>query len=151
MNISELLTAETVFLPLAAASKEACIEAMIDGLRQSGSVSDKKAYMEAVLNREAGGSTGIGFGVAIPHGKSKGVAKPGLAFARLAQPIDWQSLDGAPVSMVFMIAVPEEAAGNEHLNILVALSRKLIHEDFRGQLAAVQTADELAGLLGTIV
>lgn len=151
MNISELLSAKTVFLPLEASTKQAAIEALIDGLQAGGSVSDKAVYLEAVLNRESSGSTGIGFGVAIPHGKSKGVVKPGLAFARLAEPIDWQSLDGAPVSMVFLIAVPEEQAGNDHLKILIGLSRKLIHEDFRQQLAAVQNADEVISLLGTIV
>ena len=102
------------------------------------------------MDREKTGSTGIGFGVAIPHGKSAGVSKPGLAFAKLSRPIDWDSLDGQPVSIIFMIAVPEEATSNEHLQILIEISRKLINEDFRNRLLVVDDQQELSHLLQTI-
>lgn len=150
MTINELLDAKSVKIPLAATSKEEAIRLLVDSLTEAGSVSDKAAYLEAVLQREATGSTGIGFGVAIPHGKSPGVAKAGIAFAKLAQPLEWASLDGNPVQSVFMIAVPQEAAGNEHLKILIAISRKLIDEEFRGKLLAVGNYDELAALLADI-
>ncbi|MHB8172531.1 MAG: PTS sugar transporter subunit IIA, partial [Thermincolia bacterium] len=65
-------------------------------------------------------------------------------------PIDWQSLDGNPVSIVFMIAVPEEHVGNEHLQILVAISRKLIHEDFRNQLLGAKNSVEITSILKAI-
>lgn len=150
MTITELLQADSIMIPLQAATKQEVIEQMAERLAAGGVLSDKAAYVEAVLNREQTGSTGIGFGVAIPHGKSKGVAQAGLAFAKLAQPVDWASLDGNPVSAVFMIAVPEEAAGNEHLKILIAISRKLIDEDFRSKLLQVRDPQELTALLGTI-
>ncbi len=150
MTVNELLDAKSVKIPLSAPSKEEAIRLLVDSLAEGGSVSDKAAYLEAVLQREATGSTGIGFGVAIPHGKSPGVAKAGIAFAKLAQPLEWASLDGNPVQVVFMIAVPQEAAGNEHLKILIAISRKLIDEEFRGKLIAVANYDQLAALLADI-
>lgn len=150
MTVNELLDAKSVKIPLSAASKEEAIRLLVDSLAEGDSVSDKAAYLEAVLQREATGSTGIGFGVAIPHGKSPGVAKAGIAFAKLAQPLEWASLDGNPVQVVFMIAVPQEAAGNEHLKILIAISRKLIDEEFRGKLIAVANYDQLAALLADI-
>lgn len=150
MNMAELLNEKSIYIPLEASDKENCIRLMIEGLVEAGCVQDKSAYLETVLNREKTGSTGIGFGVAIPHGKSKGVVKAGLAFAKLSQPLDWQSLDGNPVSAVIMIAVPEEAAGNEHLQILIAISRKLIDEDFRNHLLGVENSQQLFSLLETI-
>ncbi|MFC5469565.1 PTS sugar transporter subunit IIA [Cohnella suwonensis] len=150
MNINALLDDQSIFIPLDSTDKNAIISSMIDGLVLSGSVSSKEDYMNAVLTRENTGSTGIGFGVAIPHGKSAGVSKPGLAFAKLSAPADWQSLDGEPVKVVFMIAVPEAAAGNEHLQILIALSRKLIDSEFREKLMAVEQPDQLKSLLATI-
>ncbi|MCP1308782.1 PTS sugar transporter subunit IIA [Paenibacillus tyrfis] len=150
MNIQGLLQEQSIMIPLEASDKESCIRAMIDGLEAAGCLRDKSAYLDAVMKREETGSTGIGFGVAIPHGKSGGVSKAGLAFAKLTQPLDWQSLDGNPVSIVFMIAVPEEAAGNEHLQILIALSRKLIDEQFRQSLLNVTEPQQLIDLLQTI-
>lgn len=150
MNVSALLDKKSILIPLDISDKTECMQAMVDALAESGCITDKSAYLEAVMNREKTGSTGIGFGVAIPHGKSAGVSKPGLAFAKLAKQTDWDSLDGEPVSAVFMIAVPEAAAGNEHLQILIAISRKLIDEDFRNKLFAVQNSEELIGLLQTI-
>lgn len=150
MNINALLDEKSIFIPLTSTDKNSIIADMIDGLVASGSVSNKEAYMDAVLTRESTGSTGIGFSVAIPHGKSSGVAAPGLAFAKLSTPTDWQSLDGEPVKVVFMIAVPEAAEGNEHLKILIALSRKLIDSEFREKLMAVEHSDQLKSLLATI-
>lgn len=150
LKIIELLNEHAILMPLNAASREDCIHTMIDALEQSGAVADKSAYLEAVMNREEMSSTGIGFKVAIPHGKSSGVKEPALAFAKLANPLDWSSIDGQPVSIVFMIAVPEEAKGNEHLQILVALSRKLMDDDFRSQLLSVSDRGQLLKLLETI-
>ncbi|MNJ46407.1 PTS system mannose-specific EIIBCA component [compost metagenome] len=137
-------------MPLNVSDKNDCIRALVDALAQAGAVSDKSSYLEAVMNREKTSSTGIGFNVAIPHGKSAGVDKPALAFAKLSEPLDWEAIDGQPVSVVFMIAVPEQASGNEHLKILVALSRKLMDDDFRNQLLSVREREELTALLQTI-
>ena len=150
MDLTSLLKEANILLPLTVQNKEECIDKMADCMAKAGFVTDKISYVETVLNREKTGSTGIGFGVAIPHGKSRGVAAPGLAFARLSQPVEWQSLDGNPVSVVFLIAVPEENVGNEHLQILIAISRKLIHEDFRNQLLTAQSPKEVLAILQSL-
>jgi len=150
MEILNMIKEDTIFIGLDVSSREECIQAMIDGMGKAGFVNNKAIYLEAVNAREQKGSTGVGFGVAIPHGKSSGVVSPGLAFACLQQPIDWNSLDGKPVQIVFMIGVPEKDAGNEHLKILIAISRKLIHEDFRNKLLAVNSSAELYAILESI-
>ncbi|SDE51089.1 PTS sugar transporter subunit IIA [Sporomusa acidovorans] len=150
MEILTIIKDETVFLELNAASREECLQVMIDGMEKAGFVRDKAAYLAAVNEREQKGSTGIGFGVAIPHGKSSGIVSAGLAFARLANPIDWNSLDGKPVQIVFLIGVSDQDAGNEHMKILIALSRKLIHEDFRKKLLAANSSAELYEVLQSI-
>lgn len=149
MKITDLLDRQAIFIPLDAADKSSCMEAMAQGLEKTGAVTDLAAYLEALKKREETGSTGIGFNVAIPHGKSGGVARPAIAFAKPAQPLDWQSLDGQPVQAVIMIAVPE-GAGNEHLQILIQISRKLIDDSFRSSLLGVTSADELISLLESI-
>jgi len=150
MELSNLITEENINLSLDASSKDEVITKIAEMMAKTGFVSDVNTYKEVVLQREEKGSTGVGFGVAIPHGKSAGVSKPGLAFARITNPVEWQSLDDKPVSIVFMIGVPEEHAGNEHLSILSALSRKLIHEDFREQLMNATTAGDVINILKTV-
>ncbi|GAW92124.1 PTS sugar transporter subunit IIA [Calderihabitans maritimus] len=150
MKLVEIISKETIDLSLDADDKEECIEKMVEKMVKSGAVKNKDTYLQAVLEREEKGSTGVGFGVAIPHGKSEGVAAPALGFAKLARPIDWHSLDGYPVSIVFLIAVPEEQAGNEHLQILAAIARKLMHEEFRNQLKEAKSPEEVIQVLETI-
>lgn len=86
------------------------------------------------LAREAQGTTGLGEEIAIPHAKTDAVTAPLVGFARSADGIDWGSLDGTRTRLVFLIAVPEAAAGDEHLRILALLSRKLMDADFRARL-----------------
>ncbi len=150
MDILNIIKDETIFIGLDAENREECLQKMVDGMEKAGFVSDKKVYLATVHEREQKGSTGVGFGVAIPHGKSDGVASAGLAFARLAKPVDWNSLDGKPVQVVFLIGVPEKDAGNEHIKILIAISRKLVHEEFRKKLLAVNSSSELYEVLQSI-
>lgn len=147
MDISRLLKKEAVFLDIEAADKIECIKLMADAMEKSGILPDKKAYIEAVLKREESGTTGVGFGVAIPHGKSSGVGEAGLAFARLKRPIEWESLDGKPVFMVFLIAVPKESAGDQHLRILMNLSKKLIDDEFRKKLELAETVESVFDIM----
>ena len=143
MNISSVIKKDIIFLNLKANSREEALDAIVDGMAAGGYVSDKAKYMAAIQEREKSGTTGIGFGVAIPHGKSEGVVSPCVAYARLATPVEWNSFDGKPVTNIFLIGVPKANAGNEHLKILIALSKKLMHEDFRADLEKAGTADEI--------
>ncbi|MBP2649258.1 MAG: system component, Fru family [Firmicutes bacterium] len=150
MKIMDIINDNTVFIGLDVNSQEECLKVMAEGMKKAGFVSDITTYLAAVKEREAKGSTGIGFEVAIPHGKSDGMVAPGLAFARLKTPIDWNSLDGSPVHLVFLIGVPQAAAGDEHIKILIALSRKLIHSEFREALLAVKSPTDLYQILQDI-
>ena len=150
MDISSIIRKEIVFLDLEASNREDVLHVLINGMDQNGYIADKNVYLEAVNERESKGSTGIGFGVAIPHGKSDGVKEPCIAFARLRSPVEWKSFDGKPVTCVFLIAVPASNAGNDHLKILIAISKKLMHEDFRETLLQAKTAEDILELLRSI-
>lgn len=150
MDISSVIKKDIIFLNLAAKSREEAVEAMVTGMVSGGYVTDKDKYISAIRKREKEGTTGIGFGVAIPHGKSDGVVSPCVAYARLTSPVEWNSFDGKPVTSVFLIGVPEKNAGNDHLKILIALSKKLMHEEFRSALEKAKTQDEILDVFKTI-
>lgn len=89
--------------------------------------------------------------IAIPHGKSNAVKKPSVVFGIKQSGVDWKSLDGTDAKLIFMIAVPKESEGNEHLKILQMLSRKLMDDSYRERLISVQTKEEAHKLLDDIV
>lgn len=101
--------------------------------------------VDSVLAREAEYSTGVGFGIAIPHGKSEAVTEPMLAFAKVNN-IDWESMDGEPVDLVFLIGVPAADTGSLHLRILANLSRKLMKDEFRQALRDATTTQAVMDL-----
>ncbi|MEU2721921.1 fructose-specific PTS transporter subunit EIIC [Streptomyces smyrnaeus] len=132
--LSGYLTVDTVSEQLAADDKEAGIREMAALLDRSGKVTDSAALVRAALAREEQGTTGLGEEIAIPHAKTDAVTAPVVGFARSAEGIEWGALDGTKARLVFMIAVPEAAAGDEHLRILALLSRKLMDPAFRTRL-----------------
>ena len=145
--ISELLTKELFMESLEASTKESAINQMIDLLDQSGKLMNKEKYAKAVFHRESEFSTGIGMGVAIPHGKSDGVKIPSLVFARSQKGIDFESMDDEPAYLFFLVAVPEDG-GDEHLKILSALSRKLMHQSTRDELMNATAYEDVIRILG---
>ncbi|MFI9203275.1 fructose-specific PTS transporter subunit EIIC [Streptomyces sp. NPDC053048] len=132
--LSGCLTERTVRQDLAADHKEAAIREMAELLAATGKVTDIEGLVRANLAREVMGTTGLGEGIAIPHAKTDAVSEPLVGFARSAEGIEWGALDGTPARLVFMIAVPEAAAGDEHLRLLALLARKLLDADFRERL-----------------
>ena len=145
-----LLAAQHINLKLAASTQEGVIRELAQELFNSGHIGDLEQFIQDTMARESMGPTGIGYGIAIPHGKSTAVLKPAIAFGRSEDGLTWNSLDAEPVKLVFLLAVPQESADNYHLKVLAALARHLIHEDFRSRLAACSDKDELVKLLGTI-
>lgn len=144
--IQELFT-QNLFLPeLKATTKKEAIEEMVALLDQLGLLSDKAAYLQAVMDRESEYSTGIGMGVAIPHGKSKGVSTPALVFARSKAGVDFDSMDEKPSYLLFLVAVPEESA-DTHLKVLSSLSRKLMHQDVRESLMNADSYEAIVQIL----
>ncbi len=141
-----IITKELVQLNLDASSKEEALAKLAKIAAAEGKVNNEGTYVDAVLKREEEYSTAVGFGVAIPHGKTEAVNTPFLMFATVDS-LDWKALDGAPVDMAFLIGVPENEAGSTHLKILAALSRKLMKEDFRTELRSKTTPEEVISFL----
>ncbi|MFG1668551.1 fructose-specific PTS transporter subunit EIIC [Streptomyces sp. Y7] len=134
--LSGYLTEQTVKVRLGAADKESAIREMAELLGRTGKVVDPEELVATALRREAQGTTGLGEEIAIPHAKTDAVSAPVVGFARSAEGVEWGSPDGTKARLVFMIAVPEAAAGDEHLRILALLSRKLMDAEFRERLLA---------------
>lgn len=128
-----MLNESCVFFDIAASSQREAVQYLVEKAYMLGRVTNVEEVVRAVRNREAESSTGFGNGIAIPHGKCSSVSEPTLLFGKLQNGVEWNALDGAPVSILFMILVPEESH-TEHLQILSKLARKLMHEDFVGTI-----------------
>jgi fructose PTS system EIIBC or EIIC component len=148
--LSGQVTERTVKLRLDARDKEAGIREMADLLARSGKVADVDELVRTALRREEQGTTGLGEEIAIPHAKTDAVTAPVVGFARSDEGVEWGSPDGTRARLVFMIAVPEAAAGDEHLRILALLSRKLVDAGFRERLLAAGDEQAVLGVLNEI-
>ncbi|MGH4140698.1 PTS sugar transporter subunit IIA [Clostridium sp.] len=146
MNITELLNVNLIKLELTSKTKEDVIKEMAKMLDEDGKLLDSDIYIKAVMDREKEFSTGIGMGIAIPHGKSSGVKEPALVFGKSTEGIDYQSMDDELAHIFFLIAVPEESS-DEHLKILSQISRKLMHKELRDSLMKAKNAQEIITLL----
>ena len=141
MRITELLKKDSVSLGVRVDSKDAAINYLVDLHARVGNITDKAVFKEGIVKREEGGSTAIGEGIAIPHAKNKAVTKAGLAAMTVPEGVDYDSLDGQPTNLIFMIAAPE-GGSDVHLEVLSRLSMLLIDEDFRKELLASKNVDE---------
>lgn len=144
--LTELLTPERVKVPLRGASKDALLEELVGVLRDAGAVADADDVLRAVRAREQVLSTGIGSGVAIPHGKSESVADLAMAAGVTAAPVDFDALDGQPVTLLFLLVGPESGAG-AHVKALSRISRLVRRDAFRERLAAAASPDEFLAVL----
>ncbi|MCF6096401.1 fructose PTS transporter subunit IIA [Thermovorax subterraneus] len=142
MKISDILSKDRINLNLKSSDKESVIKELISLLAKTGSIADKEEFFEAVWEREKTYSTGIGMGIAIPHGKSKAVKDAAIAFGKSERGIDFDSLDGKPAHLFFLIAVPEESH-DLHLKLISTLSRKLMHEEVRKALYEADTEEKV--------
>ncbi|RIU91887.1 PTS fructose transporter subunit IIABC [Oceanobacillus picturae] len=142
MKITELLKQETIILDLQANTKENVLTELIDQLDRAGKLQDKQKFTEGILGREEQSTTGIGEGIAIPHAKSAAVKEPAIAFGRSADGIDYDSLDGQPAHLFFMIAATD-GANNAHLEALSRLSTFLMDEKFRTKIYEATSVDHI--------
>ncbi|MFJ8454112.1 PTS fructose transporter subunit IIABC [Bacillus paramycoides] len=145
MKITELLKRDTVIMNLTASNKEAVIDELVEKLSGANRLNSKAEFKEAILKRESQSTTGIGEGIAIPHAKTKAVKQPAICFGRSVSGINYESLDGQPAHLFFMIAA-SEGANNTHLETLSRLSTLLMDEGFRKQLLEAKDEDELLRL-----
>ncbi|MCW8926170.1 MAG: fructose PTS transporter subunit IIA, partial [Xanthomonadales bacterium] len=138
-----LFSEDLVVFAESAGSKQEAIKQLVDLAHLAGRTGNAAALETAVWQREDVFSTGLGFGIAIPHCKSAAVAHNSLCVARYTEPLDWQSRDGEPVDTVIMLIVNEHDAGEAHLKIFAQLARRIMHEEFRNGLRACADINSL--------
>jgi PTS system fructose-specific IIC component len=144
--LSCLLPPANIRIPLSATSKEDAIDELADVLASLDLIADKEAMLRLVWDRENMMSTGIGYGVAIPHALSADVAEPVAALGTKPAGIDYGSLDGKPASIVFLLISPKTDS-SPHIKILAHLSRVFRHEEVRGKLLGCSSAEEAASVI----
>ncbi|AIS51805.1 PTS system mannose-specific EIIBCA component ManP [Thermoanaerobacter kivui] len=123
---------------------------MAELAQKEGKITSVEEYARSVLDREKAYTTGVGNGIAIPHGKSKAVKEAMIVFGKTTDGIEWDSLDGKPVNLIFLLGVPEENVDNVHLKILSQLSRKLMNDSFIEMLKKAVTVEEILNALSDI-
>lgn len=141
MATKDMFSKDRVNFDLKATNKDEAINELIQILYEDGKIIDKEKFRQAVLKREEEFSTGIGMGIAIPHGKSNAVKEASIAFGRSNKGVDYESMDDKPAHLFFLIAVPEESS-DVHLKALSEISRKLMHTETRENLFKVQSFEE---------
>ena len=146
MKITELLIKERMNLDLQSVTKEDVINELAEMFLSTGIIDNLEGFMGEIKNREALSSTALEEGIAIPHAKTKYVKKPALAFGRSKKGIDYESLDGEPSTIFFMIAAPEDA-NNAHIETLARLTQMLLDTDFRTNILEMGTKEEILDLI----
>src|SRR2546430_15135747 len=141
MRLTEILKPQDIKIPLDAKTKTEAIGELVKVLAASGDIADSKKVLDAVLEREATRTTGIGNGLAIPHGKCNGTKDLVMAIGKAATPIDFQAIDGRPVTIIWMLASPPDKTG-PHIHALARISRLMTIDKFRQALATAKSAQE---------
>lgn len=146
MRITELLDKRSISLDAVPKTKKEALDQAIELMAKSGKINDKEAYRKQVYAREEESTTGIGEGIAIPHGKCDAVNKPGLAAMVVKNGVDFDALDGEPVTLIFLIAAPN-TKDNVHLDVLSKLSVLMMDEDFSNSLRNAKTVEEFLKII----
>lgn len=128
------LIADNINLHSCASTKDGAIAELCTMLKESGYISDEKQFHDDVYAREAMGVTGMENGIAIPHGESDAALKAGIAVLKTSKPLEWESLDGKPISLIFLLVVPTTNRNTEHIKILGHLAAALAHPDVQERL-----------------
>ncbi len=148
MRITQLLTKDTILLTMNGKNKEEAIDNLVDVLAEANKINSREDFKAAILKREEQSTTGVGDGIAIPHAKTKSVKNPAIVFGKSEQGIDYQSLDGLPAHLFFMIAAPE-GANNTHLEALSRLSGILMRSEVREKLMAAKTENDVLDIINS--
>jgi fructose-specific phosphotransferase system IIA component len=148
MILTQILQPACVKVPLEGKDKESVIGELVDLLNENGLLSDRDTVLDAVLTRERTRSTGIGSGIAIPHGKCKAVNELIMAIGIAHEAIDFESVDGKPVTIVILLVSPADQTG-PHIQALARISRLMLDEQFKQGLEKATSADEVYQLLSS--
>ena len=145
MHLMDFLDKKSINLALDSTTKERIISELLDMMVKSGIIHEKEALLDALLEREGLGSTGIGHGVAIPHGKCEELNRPALIFGRSKSEVDFNSIDGKPARIFFLLVAPENG-GNDHLHLLAKIARMMKDPHTREKLLQLEYPEEVADL-----
>lgn len=148
MILTEILQPACVKVPMASKDKESAITELIDLLASSGHLLDRNSVLEAVMIREQTRSTGIGSGIAIPHGKCAGVKELVMAIGIISDPIDFDSIDHKPVSIIVLLVSPMDRTG-PHIQALARISRLLLDEELKAKMEKATSAPQVYELIST--
>ena len=146
MILTQILQPTCVKAPLEGQDKDSVITELVDILSENGLLEDRDTVLEAVMTREATRSTGIGSGIAIPHGKCSGVKDLVMALGIAEKPVDFASIDSRPVSIIILLGSPLDRTG-PHIQALARISRLMLDEDFKNKLAGATSAVEAFELI----
>ena len=146
MILTQILQPDCIKVPVENRDKEAVITELVDLLYANGLLLDRDEALEAVLTREQTQSTGTGAGIAIPHGKCNAVKELVIAIGIAHEPIEFNSIDGKPVTILILLVSPADQTGS-HIQALASISRLMLNEEFRQQLEKVTSPDEVYELL----
>jgi fructose-specific phosphotransferase system IIA component len=147
MLLESFIKKDTIIPELRATDKKAIIREMCENLAESGAVSDKDAFIEGILAREAVESTAIGNGIAIPHTRGVFCSELAIGVGRSEEGIEFNALDGKPVHIVFMIAAPQDAK-KEYLQVIAKIARFLKNEENRRLLVEANTKEHMLSIIG---
>lgn len=148
MNLLDILTPECIRAPLQSVDKKGVIDELVDLLSEHANVPDAEVLKKAVWAREQTRTTGIGQGLAIPHGKAPGMKELAMAIGKPAQPLDFESIDGEPVKLVVLLASPPDRT-SDHIHALARVSRLISMEGFRKSIYEASTAEDIYDLLAS--
>jgi PTS system fructose-specific IIC component len=146
MNLLEILSCDCIKAPLQATDKRGVINELVDVLVAAGRVEDSDSLKAAVWTREQTRTTGIGHGLAIPHGKCPGMNTLAMAIGRPVEPLDFEAIDSQPVSLVVLLASPPDRT-SDHIQALARVSRLMTMEDFRDKIYSADSPEEIWELL----
>lgn len=146
MRLTDILKPTNIKLPLESNTKAGAIGELVELLHANGEISDPKKVLDSVLEREATRTTGIGNGLAIPHGKCAGTDHLVMAIGRPATPIDFQAIDGRPVNLIWLLASPPDKTG-PHIHALARISRLMTMDKFRVALANAKSSQEIFDII----
>lgn len=147
MRLQELIKEETIVFDIEANEKNDVILNLANVLKNNGLVDDVDAYYQAVLERESYSTTGIGMGIAIPHGKSSAVKESSVVVGRVKEPVEWNSLDGNKVHTIFLLAIANEDRADGHLQILAELAGSLMDDDFVAALNNAKSPEDILDIV----
>lgn len=150
MTTEQKIYKENIVLNLEASNKNEVVENLAELLLENGFIDNLSEFIKDVKDREQHMTTGIGNGIAIPHGKSNSVLESTVVFAKTTENIEWESLDGKPVNIIFLLAIANKDKGDKHLRILADISGQLMNDDFVYAIKKADTEEEIEKLLSNL-